>query len=189
MRGAFADGIAWGDAKQRLFERIDAELAPARTRYEALIARPQEIEERLLAGAQKARKRSREAIDRLRWAVGVRRLTETSGATSDERSGAHASHSEMPLPQIKRYREADGKFYFKLAGDDGTTLLQSRAFDSPRDVGRIIDALVDAGGDAGVTALLLKDALPADASADISVVSVALARLKADKIAREEAKR
>ncbi len=28
MRQAFADGIGWGDAKQKLFERIDAELAP-----------------------------------------------------------------------------------------------------------------------------------------------------------------
>ncbi|HRL30565.1 MAG TPA: tryptophan--tRNA ligase, partial [Ottowia sp.] len=29
---AFADGIAWGDAKQRLFERIDAEIGPMRER-------------------------------------------------------------------------------------------------------------------------------------------------------------
>ena len=30
MRQAFADGIAWGDAKAALFERIDAEVAPLR---------------------------------------------------------------------------------------------------------------------------------------------------------------
>src|SRR5690606_11592296 len=36
MRQAFADGIAWGDAKQKLFERIDAELAEPRERYHAL---------------------------------------------------------------------------------------------------------------------------------------------------------
>ncbi len=28
MRQAFADGIAWGEAKTMLFERIDAEVAP-----------------------------------------------------------------------------------------------------------------------------------------------------------------
>src|ERR1044071_204821 len=33
MRQAYADGIGWGDAKQRLFERIDAEVAPMRERY------------------------------------------------------------------------------------------------------------------------------------------------------------
>jgi tryptophanyl-tRNA synthetase len=38
MRGAYAQGIGWGDAKQQLFERIDAELAPMRERYEALMA-------------------------------------------------------------------------------------------------------------------------------------------------------
>ncbi|HEV7489973.1 MAG TPA: tryptophan--tRNA ligase [Rhodanobacteraceae bacterium] len=189
MRLAFADGIGWGDAKERLFERIDAELAPARSRYEALIAQPQEIEERLLAGAHRVRVRSRESMDRLRWAVGVRRLTEIPGAMNVERSDTNASRSLTPLPQIKRYREADGQFYFRLADGDGATLLQSRAFDSPRDVGRIADALVDAGGDAGAIALLIKDALPANASADASVVSIALARLRADKIAREEAKR
>ena len=187
MRRAFAGGIAWGEAKQRLFERIDAELAPARARYEALIARPQDIEERLRAGAQKARQLSAETIERLRFAMGVRRLTDMP--TAEKRSDSTASRAEPSLPQIKRYREADGKFYFRLADGDGATLLQSRAFDSPRDAGRIADALVDAGGDAGVIALLIKDALPADASADPSVVSAALARLRADKIAREEATR
>src|SRR5689334_21770666 len=76
MRRAFADGIAWGDAKQKLFERLDAELAPSRERYEALVARPQEIEDRLLDGAKKARDRSRALIEKLRWAVGVRKLTD-----------------------------------------------------------------------------------------------------------------
>jgi tryptophanyl-tRNA synthetase len=28
LRQAYADGIAWGDAKQKLFERIDREIAP-----------------------------------------------------------------------------------------------------------------------------------------------------------------
>ena len=32
----FAQGIAWGEAKQKLFERIDAEIAPMRARYEHL---------------------------------------------------------------------------------------------------------------------------------------------------------
>ncbi|MEO6689718.1 MAG: tryptophan--tRNA ligase, partial [Dokdonella sp.] len=55
MRQAFKDGIGWGDAKQKLFERIDAELAPMREQYEALIAKPARIEELLHVGARKAR--------------------------------------------------------------------------------------------------------------------------------------
>ncbi len=34
MRVAFADGIAWGEAKQMLFETIDAQIAPMREHYE-----------------------------------------------------------------------------------------------------------------------------------------------------------
>jgi tryptophanyl-tRNA synthetase len=37
---AFAAGIAWGDAKQALFERLDATLAPLRAKYDTLIAQP-----------------------------------------------------------------------------------------------------------------------------------------------------
>jgi tryptophanyl-tRNA synthetase len=57
MRQAFADGIGWGDAKQKLFERIDAEVAPLRERYEALIAHPERIEEQLRDGARRLRER------------------------------------------------------------------------------------------------------------------------------------
>ena len=185
MRRAFADGIAWGDAKQKLFERVDAELAPARAQYETLIARPQDIEEQLHAGAAKARDRSRAAIDRLRWAVGVRRLTDREAPieAKKDRDGATV------LPQMKSYREADGKFYFKLESGDGATLLQSRGFGSPKDAGRLVAALVDAGDDAAALGALLEDALPENAAPDASRVAAALGLLKADKLAREQARR
>jgi|KBSMisStandDraft_5_1062788.scaffolds.fasta_scaffold72713_4 tryptophanyl-tRNA synthetase len=184
MRRAFADGIAWGEAKQKLFERIDAELAPQRARYDALIARPADIEEQLHAGAQKARERSRAFIERLRWAVGVRRLTDR-GSSVDAKKSADTTAA---LPQMKSYREADGKFYFKLESGDGATLLQSRGFGSPKDAGRLAAALVDAGDNAAALGALLVDALPADASANVATVAAALGRLKADKLAREQAR-
>src|SRR5690606_30049965 len=34
---AYAEGIAWGEAKQRLFERLDQEIAPMRAVYDELI--------------------------------------------------------------------------------------------------------------------------------------------------------
>ena len=52
---AFADGIAWGDAKHVLFEKIDAEISPLRERYEALMAKPGEIEIILRDGAARLR--------------------------------------------------------------------------------------------------------------------------------------
>jgi len=174
MRKAFADGIAWGDAKQKLFERLDAELAPARERYDALVARPQEIEDRLLAGAKKARERSRAFIEKLRWAVGVRKLTDRAGA-----GGATKSRdASAALPQLKSYREKDGRFYFKLTAADGTLLVQSRAFDSPKDAGRASAALIDAGDNEAAARALLADV--ADGAANDAALA-ALAEIKASR--------
>jgi tryptophanyl-tRNA synthetase len=173
MRRAFADGIAWGEAKQKLFERLDAELAPARERYDALVARPAEIEERLLAGAAKARERSRAFIGKLRWAVGVRKLTDRSAAS------VMATSESAALPQLKSYRESDGKFYFKLADGDGALLLQSRAFDSPKDAGRLAAALVDASDDAARFDALIPEAVGDRAAGAAS--RAAFARIKAGK--------
>ncbi len=74
MRQAFADGIAWGEAKQQTFELINGELADARERYEALIANPDRIEEALQKGARKAREYATPFIARLRDAIGIRAL-------------------------------------------------------------------------------------------------------------------
>jgi tryptophanyl-tRNA synthetase len=74
MHSAYRSGIAWGDAKQALFERIDQELAPARTRYESLIAAPEQIEETLQRGAERARDRVRPLLAKLRHAVGLQSL-------------------------------------------------------------------------------------------------------------------
>jgi tryptophanyl-tRNA synthetase len=184
MRRAFAEGIAWGEAKQQLFERLDKELAPARERYHALVARPQEIEDRLLAGAKKARERSGAFVEKLRWAVGVRKLTDRAQAGEAKATREAAA----PPPQMKSYREADGRFYFKLESE-GVTLLQSRGFESPKEAGRLSAALVESGDDPAALAPLLRDALPAESSADMTVIAAALGRIKADKLAREQAKR
>ncbi|HLR87811.1 MAG TPA: tryptophan--tRNA ligase [Wenzhouxiangella sp.] len=75
MREEFARGIAWGEVKQRLFELVNGELAEARERYEALMANPQQVEEELLRGAEKARAISAPFIEKLRYAVGIRALS------------------------------------------------------------------------------------------------------------------
>jgi len=181
MREAFSQGIGWGDAKQKLFERIDAELAGPRARYEALVAKPQAIEEQLIAGARKARERSEPFIARLRAAVGIRNLGIMSAAV--------VATASVAVPQLKSYREADGKFYFKLSAGDGTVLLQSRAFDSPKDAGRVTAELIDAGDDAPTLAALVLKSAPADELAlPMDAIAVALAQLKAEKLAKERAK-
>jgi tryptophanyl-tRNA synthetase len=186
MRQAFAGGIGWGEAKQMLFERIDAELAEPRARYEALIARPDTIEERLRAGARKARERSRPLLERLRWAVGVRDLSRDDAGRA---AAAHAEARAAARPALKSYREGDGRFYFKLTGADGGVLLQSRGFDSPKDAGRLSGALVEAGDDAAAAAALLREALPDGADATPAPAALAaLGLLKAEKQAKSSQK-
>ena len=135
MRQAFADGIGWGDAKQQLFERIDAEVAPMRERYEALMAKPAEIEAILRAGA--ARLREKYAIPflaELRQAVGLRDLSlQASIATREE--------EKIALPSFKQYRDTDNRFYFKLLEGNGELLVQSNGFDSPKEAGQLIAVL------------------------------------------------
>lgn len=74
MREEFAKGIAWGEAKRQLFELINGQLAESRERYEALLANPSYIEDVLQAGAAKAREYSKPMLEKVREAVGIRRI-------------------------------------------------------------------------------------------------------------------
>jgi len=71
FKQAHADGIGWGDAKQQLFELVDATLAEPRERYNELMAEPHRIEQILLMGAEKARVHSKALMQQLRHAVGL----------------------------------------------------------------------------------------------------------------------
>ncbi len=135
MRQAFADGIAWGDAKQALFEAIDAEIAPMRARYEDLMAHPEKVEAALAIGEERARAKSHPFVQSLRQAVGLRPL---SAASTGKKA---TKETKAALPSFKQYREADGKFYFKLVSADGKLLLQSTGFAAPKEAGQAIAQL------------------------------------------------
>lgn len=145
---AYAEGIAWGDAKQMLFERIDREVAPMREKYEALISNPAELDRLLLAGADKARRLATPFMRELRHAVGLRPLAQVATQKSA------AKEDKPSLSSFKQYREKDGLFYFKLVSPQGQVLLQSAGFGSPREAGQLITRLQQNG------ALALTEALP-----------------------------
>jgi len=131
---AFADGIAWGEAKQQVLTLLDAEIAPLRERYQALIAQPGRIEDILRVGAQRLRERyAIPLMAQLREAVGLRDLSKIQ----------RTSATLPPKPvqaTFKQYREADGRFYFKLIQGE-RVLLQSDGFDAPREAGQMIARL------------------------------------------------
>ena len=71
MRGRFAEGIGWGDAKKELFELINTELEEPRRRYHELMDDGAHIEAVLLKGAERAREQSSALIAKVRAAVGI----------------------------------------------------------------------------------------------------------------------
>src|SRR5690606_2082486 len=96
-------------------------------------AHPQRIEELLREGARRVRERHATAFAReLREAVGLRNLSKVQTAAPKK--------AKTALPMFKQYREADGRFHFKLVEGD-RTLLKSRGFESPREAGQRIAAL------------------------------------------------
>ena len=167
---AFADGIGWGDAKQKLFERIDAEIAPLRDKYEALIAKPADIEAVLRDGGARLREKyAKPLLAELRDAVGLRDL---SRQVVD---GAAKASTKAALPTFKQYRESDGRFYFKLLDGEGALLLQSAGFDQPKDAGRAIGVLKQARSGEQLQAPGIGEVL-----APIDEVLAALAALRED---------
>lgn len=134
LKLAFEGGIAWGDAKQMLFERIDREIAPMRETYQALINNPAELERLLLAGAAKARHIATPFTASLRHAVGLRDLRSAPTAAKEKpvKSSEHV---------FKQYREKDGRFYFKQLDAKGQLILQSEGFDSPKEAALAIAKL------------------------------------------------
>lgn len=139
MRQAYADGIGWGDAKRMLFERIDAEVAPLRDKYEALVARPGDIEAILRDGAARLREKcAKPFLAELRDAVGLRDLSKQAV------QGGGKPAAKVALPAFKQYRDSDNRFYFKLLDGEGKLLVQSAGFDLPKNAGRAIGVLKQA---------------------------------------------
>ncbi|NYZ62020.1 tryptophan--tRNA ligase [Luteimonas deserti] len=167
---AFADGIGWGDAKQQLFDVVEREIAPMRERYEDLIARPADIEDVLRDGGRRLRERyAMPLLAQLREAVGLRDLGRAVTTAADAPGGTRAAP-----PMFKQYREADGRFHFKFVNGE-RVLLQSHAFDAPRDAGQTIARLrrgelsiadAPASLGEGVDAAMVRTALDALAEAD-----------------------
>lgn len=140
LRQAYADGIAWGDAKALLFDKVDAAVAPMREAYQALLSDPRRLEDILQAGAAKARAWSVPCLRTLRQAAGLRPL----GAAAAPAAQASPAAPARPAAVFKQYREKDGLFYFKLAAGD-QTLLQSVGFADPKEAAAVIARLRSQG--------------------------------------------
>lgn len=70
----YAEGIAWGEMKQLLFEYINETIKPARDEYDRLIADPAVVEAELVRGAARAREIATPFLAEIRQAIGIRKL-------------------------------------------------------------------------------------------------------------------
>tara|TARA_B100000963_G_scaffold358236_1_gene382388 strand:+ start:717 stop:1709 length:993 start_codon:yes stop_codon:yes gene_type:complete len=72
---SYEDGISWGEAKEILFDSINKELKPIRTKYEELSENKDYINDLLSDGAKKTRTIAKEKILQIREAVGLTRIS------------------------------------------------------------------------------------------------------------------
>ncbi len=131
FRAELVAGLGWGDAKQRLFQLLDSELGEARERYHALIEKPAELEDILLAGAAKARKVATPFLGELREAVGLRSFrTQVQAGDAGKKKAAKSA-------RFVSFREDDGSFRFRLLDAAGEQLLLSKCFADGKSAGQV----------------------------------------------------
>jgi len=153
FRAALQGGLAWGEAKSQLFDLLDAELGEARERYAALINRPDDLEDILLAGAAKARRYATPFLGELREAVGLRSLKTQVAAGSTKKKASKTA-------RFVSFREGDA-FRFRLLDADGTELALSVPFAEAKTAGisskRLVTGPADVVADEGTGFQLVLD--------------------------------
>lgn len=146
FRQALLDGLGWGDAKQMLFERIETDVAPMRERYETLMEDPQAIEAILQQGALKARAVATPKLLALRDALGLRNAASATATVAPTKIKTKAGK----MPRFASFRDAEGRFRFRLFSVEGDELLLSMPFDDPKASGALQKQIGSLGGSAAV---------------------------------------
>ncbi|NMY41628.1 tryptophan--tRNA ligase [Pseudomonas sp. WS 5013] len=147
FRAELEGGLAWGEAKNRLYQLLENELGEARGRYNALIARPADLEDILLAGAAKARRIATPFLGELREAVGLRSFRDMSSQAAGFGFGAHnknfgnAGFKPSKKSRFVSFRDDDGSFRFRLLDAAGEQLLLSKSFADGKAAGQASKAL------------------------------------------------
>lgn len=154
---ALSAGLGWGQAKQSLVEVIEEEVAPLRDHYDQLMARPDDLEDILQAGAKRAREIAAPFMAQLRLAVGI------GGPAHLSQQGAKAGKAKTAKgPRFVQFRDEQGLFRFKLVSQAGLTLCTSLAHQDPKQVGVILrqlalrtpDVTVEQDGETGYLVLI-----------------------------------
>lgn len=183
----FADdlrqGLAWGEAKNQLFDLLNNELAEPRERYHELLARPDHLEDVLQAGAAKARAVATPFLAELRDAVGLRTFRVPVQTAAPEKK------KKTKGARFVSSRAADGTFQFFLRDAAGVELAQSISFADGKTAGQVSQQLAaqtepdlreQVSGDQRLLAWYLGDQSVATVSATAAQIQAALAEMQAE---------
>jgi len=136
FKAALEDGMGWGDAKARLAERIEQDLAPMREVYAHYMSHPAELEDILQQGAAKARRLAMPLMAEIRRAVGL-------GATAAPVAPAKAKKAARA--RFVSFRDEAGAFRFRLLDADGEALILSEPQSDPKTAGTLSGMLARQG--------------------------------------------
>ena len=75
LQNAYDEGISWGDAKQKLFLKINSQLEPIRNKHDELHQNKDYINDVLHDGAKKAKSYASEKISQIKEAIGISKIT------------------------------------------------------------------------------------------------------------------
>ncbi|MDP2747042.1 tryptophan--tRNA ligase [Pseudomonas sp.] len=162
FRAELINGLAWGEAKNRLFQLLNNELGEARERYQALISKPADLEDILLVGAEKARNIARPFLGELREAVGLRsfkpkpvqqqltlqdvgrgvarllgKAQEFAEGMAEGIAEIEAAKKKAKKSRFVSFRDDDGSFRFRLLDAAGEQLLLSKSFADGKAAGMV----------------------------------------------------
>ena len=75
LQNAYDEGISWGDAKEKLFLKINSQLEPIRNKHDELHQNKDYINDVLHDGAKKAKSSASEKISQIKEAIGISKIT------------------------------------------------------------------------------------------------------------------
>jgi len=75
LQSAYDEGISWGDAKQKLFLKINSQLEPIRNKHDELQQNKDYINDVLHDGAKKAKSYAIEKISQIKEVIGISKIT------------------------------------------------------------------------------------------------------------------
>ena len=75
MKQAYKDGISWGDAKNKLFEKVNEHILPIRDSYNSLSSNKELINDLLDEGSSKVRPMAKELLSEVRESIGISKIS------------------------------------------------------------------------------------------------------------------